>query len=639
MLRRLGVCAVLSMVAVGCGASDPQTEDNDLGTRTVDSMILQLRASTDRTHLVLKGALTDKAYAGRYPNLDRVDEMTVKVEPDGTIRAKCLTKGVSATCIDTPFLLKAKTVGKQVRTTLFDVLGKQVGGRTAYVAKAPAGQNGLPGTADRATPEGSGSPSSSDDSSSGTDDRDIGSSADQGASDTPSTQASGSGGTAPAGNPGGSSRNGTSAEDVDRWAFCSQVNDNLARQNINYRIDCTRLSDNVETIGGEGLVVEAPSEEAASGGQPATSAGGTPSGSDRDQNPSTDTGESAGSAGDSTPAPNPACDETTIKDKLCQSVNTALARNGIRQTIDCTKLGNVMNAMGLGGLVVGSASNAAIRCTALTAPFVFQGPPADCRNVWWNYQGWVNEVRSSLESARACQPEPTPPPSQPVATGGNGGTAGGNGGGNAGGRGGQPRCVDVFMTQGNNWGSDTSFSLGNAGGCRIEPLVLDLDGNGIQLTSMSNGANFDLLATGDAVRTAWTDGKDAFLVMDRNANGRIDDATELFGDLTDGKHYENGFAALAEIDGNNDGQIDERDGAYRKLRLWTDSNRDGISTPDELVSLSDAGIAALSLNASSAPASSIFDRHGNQIPDVSHYVRKDGSKGMFADVYFRFKSL
>jgi len=141
-----------------------------------------------------------------------------------------------------------------------------------------------------------------------------------------------------------------------------------------------------------------------------------------------------------------------------------------------------------------------------------------------------------------------------------------------------------------------------------DPLALDLDGDGIETVGIAAGIQFDHNADGITTGTGWLKGDDAFLVLDRNGNGLIDSGRELFGvdtqigtDIAGNAEYAtDGFDALRSIDSNGDGLFNASDAQYAAVRLWQDTNQDGISQADELVSLSDAGITGIDLNAKRA---------------------------------------
>jgi hypothetical protein len=137
-------------------------------------------------------------------------------------------------------------------------------------------------------------------------------------------------------------------------------------------------------------------------------------------------------------------------------------------------------------------------------------------------------------------------------------------------------------------------------GCCLNysPILIDLVGSGIRMTDAEHGAIFDINGVPDYKRLGWPqDGSAAWLACDRNSNGHIDNGRELFGNATptaSGSFAQNGYEALADLDGDGDGWIDGSDLIFAKLVLWRDFNHDGMSEPGELVSLADAGVIAIS---------------------------------------------
>ena len=153
--------------------------------------------------------------------------------------------------------------------------------------------------------------------------------------------------------------------------------------------------------------------------------------------------------------------------------------------------------------------------------------------------------------------------------------------------------------------------------CYYTPILVDVDGDGFNLTDAPGGVLFDIRPGDLLEQVSWTSAgsDDAWLTLDRNGNGVVDDGAELFGNYTPQPVVAepHGFLALSEIDrpengGTADGRIDTEDAGFDQLRLWQDANHDGVSEPSELDALLAFGVAGIDLD---FRASRRTDAHGN----------------------------
>ena len=191
-----------------------------------------------------------------------------------------------------------------------------------------------------------------------------------------------------------------------------------------------------------------------------------------------------------------------------------------------------------------------------------------------------------------------------------------------------------------NYAINTYLSVSSAQRLRVDPLIIDLDKNGFELTDVENGVHFDMDRNGIDEKTGWITGADAFLALDRNGDGIINDSGELFGDRTylkNGNYANSGFQALAEYDDDLNGIINAHDEVYNRLLLWQDKNNDGISTEDELMSLSNAGISAINLGYESV--NSTDEESGSLLANISSVVFDDGSETAVGEFKFNLNKI
>lgn len=170
---------------------------------------------------------------------------------------------------------------------------------------------------------------------------------------------------------------------------------------------------------------------------------------------------------------------------------------------------------------------------------------------------------------------------------------------------------------------------------RNDLLLLDLDDDGLQTRGIFRGVYFDHNNDGIKTISAWARPNDGMLVLERNGNGVIDNGTELFGRHT--PHAADaiatsGLRALAALDGNRDGVVNQHDRNWHLLKVWRDLNQDGISQVAELFTLTQFKIAGLHIAGTNQRK---ILGNGNVIAGRGQYRKTDGSSGNMAMVEFR----
>jgi Ca2+-binding RTX toxin-like protein len=156
----------------------------------------------------------------------------------------------------------------------------------------------------------------------------------------------------------------------------------------------------------------------------------------------------------------------------------------------------------------------------------------------------------------------------------------------------------------------------------ITPLAIDLTGKGPDTIGLDDSSTyFDMNGDGRLERTGWFSNNMGILFIDKNGDNKVSGIDELFGG-------ENGFQALSMIDSNKDGLIDRNDELFDKIKIWKDTDIDGVSKVGELQSLRDAGIDYISLDYKEEN----IDSNGNKVVASAVVRYSDSSEKVVYDI-------
>lgn len=154
----------------------------------------------------------------------------------------------------------------------------------------------------------------------------------------------------------------------------------------------------------------------------------------------------------------------------------------------------------------------------------------------------------------------------------------------------------------------------------IDPILLDLTGQGVRMTPYSNqGVLFDMDYSGTLRRTGWADNKTGILV-DSKGTDTVQDVSQMFSEyygaqggkngLTAKTRFKDGYEALCSVDSDKNGVIDKKDSVWPNLKVWVDANHNGKSESGELKSLESLAISQLNLQTKPAASGEMRDGNG-----------------------------
>ena len=167
------------------------------------------------------------------------------------------------------------------------------------------------------------------------------------------------------------------------------------------------------------------------------------------------------------------------------------------------------------------------------------------------------------------------------------------------------------------------------------PVVLDLDGDGLELTSLEESNAFiDFDNDGIAEQTAFVGPDDGVLLFDADGDGTFSDVNEIaFVNYLEGAQTD--LEGLSFFDTNGDGVLSAEDGEggtfdYNQFYVFQDLNGNGQSDEGELTLLSESGIESIGLGLNGDTS----EINGNTVHNTAQFTRADGSTGLVGDISF-----
>ena len=162
--------------------------------------------------------------------------------------------------------------------------------------------------------------------------------------------------------------------------------------------------------------------------------------------------------------------------------------------------------------------------------------------------------------------------------------------------------------------------------CAFAPLVLDLDGDGLEWNGVDNLVEVDLDHDGYLERSAWVGADDGLLVYDADLSGTVNAENEL-SFLTYVPGAQSDLEGLVHFDTNSDDKLTSTDSAFSKFRVWRDLDGDGVSDAGELFTMSALGITEINLI---GQAANTYE-DGVAIFNTGTFKYSDGTSRSFAD--------